>query len=47
MLVDPIKPMSQRLKLSALKQKNDELLSTFAFKLNLRRYTKASQKKTA
>ena len=37
--VDPINPTFKAPGTKRLKQKNDELLSSFAFKINLRRYT--------
>ena len=40
MQVDPIKPMLKAPGTERLKLEYDELLSTFAFKFNLRRYTK-------
>jgi len=40
--VDPIKPTSNAPGTKRLKLEYDELLSSFAFKFNLRRYNKAS-----
>jgi hypothetical protein len=40
--VDPIKPILKAPVPKRLKLKTDELLSSFAFKFNLRRYNKAS-----
>jgi len=37
---DPIKPTLEPPVTKRLKQKHDEALSSFAFKFNLRRYTK-------
>ena len=39
MQVDPIKPTLKALGIKPLKLKYDELLSSFAFKCNLRRYS--------
>ena len=41
MQVDPVKPMLKPPGTKHLKLKCDMLLSTFAFKINLRRYDKA------
>jgi len=45
--VDPIKPKLKPPVTKRLKPKLDTLLSTFAFKLNLRRYDKARPTKSA
>ena len=42
MQVDPIKPMLKAPTTERLKLKNDELLSSFTFKSNLRRYNQAT-----
>jgi hypothetical protein len=44
--VDPIKPTLKAPGIKPLKLKYDELLSSFAFKFNLRRYTMADSRLT-